>query len=396
MNGKITHLLVAGLCASLLATRGTHAAVAEFAINLDGVQAGTGSPATGIGAATLDTNTNTLQWNIAFDASAFVAGPASVTTAHFHPGAPGISGPALNPPGNVAGTGKSPLVGAAVISNADKAKLLAGAVYFNVHSTAFPAGEIRGQVLPQKISLAAAKDNTLYETPTGSASNGQGEHLFAGRGRDGERKRAVIMFDVAAAGIPAGSTITGVELTLNMSKSSAGPANVTVHRIAQNWGEGSSDAPAEEGDGTQAARDDATWLHTFFNTSLWANPGGDFAPVPSASRSVAGPAKYTWGPTDAVTADVQAWLNNPADNFGWLLLGNELIAQTAKRFDSSENPVPANQPTLTIRYTSPCLFKIAGDLNDDCKVNFLDFAAVANNWLAECGSLPLDPACVPK
>jgi len=44
----------------------------------------------------------------------------------------------------------------------------------------------------------------------------------------------------------------------------------------------------------------------------------------------------------------------------------------------------------------PCLYTLAGDLNDDCKVDFADFAVMATNWLVDCELHPTDPACVPK
>jgi hypothetical protein len=44
----------------------------------------------------------------------------------------------------------------------------------------------------------------------------------------------------------------------------------------------------------------------------------------------------------------------------------------------------------------PCLYNLAGDLNDDCKVDFLDFAIMANNWLIDCMEEPDNPACVHK
>ena len=43
-----------------------------------------------------------------------------------------------------------------------------------------------------------------------------------------------------------------------------------------------------------------------------------------------------------------------------------------------------------------CEYKLAGDLNDDCKVDFSDFAMVAAHWLIDCDLNPEDPACVPK
>jgi len=44
----------------------------------------------------------------------------------------------------------------------------------------------------------------------------------------------------------------------------------------------------------------------------------------------------------------------------------------------------------------PCLYLLAGDLNDDCNVDFYDFALMAANWLIDCDITPDNPACVPK
>ena len=49
-----------------------------------------------------------------------------------------------------------------------------------------------------------------------------------------------------------------------------------------------------------------------------------------------------------MVADVQSWLDNPASNFGWLVLGDETAIATAKRFDTRESASP---PVLTIEYT---------------------------------------------
>ena len=44
----------------------------------------------------------------------------------------------------------------------------------------------------------------------------------------------------------------------------------------------------------------------------------------------------------------------------------------------------------------PCPYILAGDLNDDCKVNFVDITSIASNWLIDCFADPCNPACVPK
>ena len=43
-----------------------------------------------------------------------------------------------------------------------------------------------------------------------------------------------------------------------------------------------------------------------------------------------------------------------------------------------------------------CEYKLAGDLNDDCKVDFSDFEIMAAQWLIDCNLDPSNPACVPK
>jgi len=43
-----------------------------------------------------------------------------------------------------------------------------------------------------------------------------------------------------------------------------------------------------------------------------------------------------------------------------------------------------------------CRYVLHGDLNDDCEVDFDDFALMAENWLIDCHTAPLNPACVPK
>jgi hypothetical protein len=197
------------------------------------------------------------------------------------------------------------------------------------------------------ISIFPSKDNTLYEydPAEGDHSNGAGFHFFAGENGEGEVRRGVLAFDIAGT-IPPGSTITAVSLTLNMSMTPAGPETVELHKLLADWGEGTSHAPMGEGDGAPATPNDATWRHRFFDTIFWTAQGGDFSATVSASQMVGGVGQYTWSSAQMV-ADVQGWLDNPASNFGWLLLGNESVAGSTKRFDTRESASP---PVLTIQY----------------------------------------------
>ncbi|HIN05208.1 MAG TPA: DNRLRE domain-containing protein [Dehalococcoidia bacterium] len=186
------------------------------------------------------------------------------------------------------------------------------------------------------VDLSPSKDNTLYETSANIASNGSGQHLFAGNTGTGSARRAFLSFDVASA-IPAGATVTVVALTLNMPETQASLQEIGLHRLLSDWGEGESDARSNEGVGIAAVTGDATWVHTFFESGEWENQGGDFLTTASSTQEIGGTGHYTWSSTEEMVADVQSWLDDPAANFGWLLLGNESSTQTSKRFDSREN-----------------------------------------------------------
>ncbi len=199
------------------------------------------------------------------------------------------------------------------------------------------------------INIMPSKDNTLYEyvKVDGDRSNALGSHFFTGKTVQSELRRGVLAFDIAGS-IPPGSTITSVTLSLNMSKTLTDDARTTeLHKLLADWGEGTSHALGEEGDGAPATPNDATWRHRFFDMIFWTTQGGDFSATVSASQLVGPLGQYTWSSPQMV-ADVQLWLDNPASNFGWVVLGDEATAGSAKRFDTRESASP---PVLTIQYT---------------------------------------------
>jgi hypothetical protein len=204
------------------------------------------------------------------------------------------------------------------------------------------------------IVFTAVRDNTLYEDAQGDLSNGAGQFIFAGRTSSAAGfalRRALLAFDLSD--IPPGSIITDVTLSLFLSRSSPNPAavNISLHVASKDWGEGNSDAFGEEGPGTLAQPGDATWRHTFFNTAQWTVPGGDFRVAASAVTAVDIVNRtYLWT-GGSLVADVQAWLDDPTKNFGWLVRGNEAVNESAQRFNSSESS--SNRPQLTVTYTIP-------------------------------------------
>lgn len=122
------------------------AAIINFAATLSGAQEvpPNASPATGSAMVTLDTDTNLLSWNITFTAESLLG---TTTASHFHgPATPGVNAPVIVPINLTPGFG-SPQIGSATISDTHEGFFLDNMTYINIHTTTFPGGEIRGQVL---------------------------------------------------------------------------------------------------------------------------------------------------------------------------------------------------------------------------------------------------------
>lgn len=195
-------------------------------------------------------------------------------------------------------------------------------------------------------------DNTLYEDASGSLSNGVGQYLFTGTTVTSLKRRGVVKFNFVDI-IPPCANIVSVTLRLHMSRTISADQTVELRKLHQDWGEGDSDALGEEGTGTAAEPFDATWKHTFYDDQFWSRDGGDFSDSVSASIPVGANGFYTWGSTSKMVEDAQGWLSDPASNAGWLLLGNESLFATAKRFDSRENDSISFRPFLTVIYDNP-------------------------------------------
>jgi len=198
----------------------------------------------------------------------------------------------------------------------------------------------------RSVVLHPVRDNTLYESSSGQLSNGAGPHLFSGRtGRFGVR-RALIAFELTDS-IPSNAFVDSVQVVLHLNQTVTPPAATGLHRVSRQWGEGTS---LGSGGGGVATPGDATWLHTSFATDFWDTPGGDFLPQASATHVVADLGFHTWQSNGELVADVQFWVQHPAANFGWLVLGNE-AEPSAKRFDSRESLDPDKRPRLVVHFT---------------------------------------------
>jgi glucose/arabinose dehydrogenase len=224
-------------------------------------------------------------------------------------------------------------------------------------ATQLPAGGIY-RIVPLESSTTdfePVRDNTIFSNST-SNSAGKG-YLYAGRINGGGLRRALIAFDLSS--IPAGTSISSASLSLftNLSSaSSPGPATMTLRKISALWGEGTSLPSGAGGQGATATTGDATWLSRIFNTDAWTTPGGDFSGTDTASTIVDGEGDYLWS-SSQLTADAQSWVDSPSTNQGWILIGDESVDFTARRFgskDLTDGAIPGDHaPTLSLTFPGP-------------------------------------------
>jgi hypothetical protein len=211
-----------------------------------------------------------------------------------------------------------------------------------------------------EVLIVAGADNTLYEDSLGSVSNGSGAIMVAGRtnGEVDSIRRAVLFFDVAG-NIPHGAVVESVALSLYLNKGNGGVREMRLHRLLTDWGEGASTVDGG-GQGAPAEPGDATWLNTFYPDSFWGPDGGRYVGRVSASQLVgtAGgkndlAGSYTWLSTDRLVDDVRRWVKKPSKNYGWILVGDESVKQTAKQFASRDSVSPDLRPMLEVTYSLP-------------------------------------------
>ena len=100
------------------------------------------STARGTITGTLDKASNIFKYSITFSGLVPLG-------AHFHTGAPGVNGPIIIdlPKNNPAQDGYvSPIAGVYSLSPTNAAALLSNGVYVNLHTMAYPGGEIRANI----------------------------------------------------------------------------------------------------------------------------------------------------------------------------------------------------------------------------------------------------------
>ncbi len=209
---------------------------------------------------------------------------------------------------------------------------------------------------PITVQLTPSKDNTLYETVDGSTSNGAGERIYMGKNAQNTIRRAVLEFDVSD--IPTDAEVQSVELDMTIINLPGSAVNGTadLHFVTAEWGAAASVGAGGGGNGAPSQAGDATWIHRMFDTDNWSTAGGDFMGSPSASTSyLVSDVNLTFASSNGLIADVTTWVQNPTDNHGWIILGDENNIGNARGMGSADNSNANVRPVLTIEYRLPDL-----------------------------------------
>ena len=214
------------------------------------------------------------------------------------------------------------------------------------------------------VSLSAVADTSLYENKPDS--NLGAATLVAGQNYSGSPARALFRFDLST--IPSGATITGVDFSLsvvgqpNPDKFPSITSDFSLYRLLVDWGEGSGGVGVPTG--TSAQSGDATWNDRHFGSSIppipsipWTIPGGlsgtDYADSTSTTTTISNVGLYLWPSNATIVSDVQAWVDAPSSNYGFILISQSEGTQgTARRFSSREQPVGGTPPHLNITYST--------------------------------------------
>ncbi len=203
------------------------------------------------------------------------------------------------------------------------------------------------------VTLRPVADATLFEA---SPNNNLGDDgtFMAGLRPKGGRSRGLLRFDLTR--LPANIVINSAALTLTVTTTPpispafpnpAPSSTFDLHRVTQAWVEGNK--PSSYG-GMPASLGEVTWNSALTSETRWQNPGGDFVPTVTASHFIAGNGSYTFSSTPNLMSDVQTWHDNPASNFGWILMSeSEGVSRTVRRFASRESG--SQGPSLVVNFT---------------------------------------------
>lgn len=208
---------------------------------------------------------------------------------------------------------------------------------------------------PQSSVFEAVADATIFAEQGGgprydAVADGSGPNIWTSVLVAGVVRRALVRFDVSA--LPPGSQVLQARVESFMVRLRA-PHAIALHRLTAAWGEGPSN-PGDIGTGAPAQAGDCTWTHRVWPSQTWSTRGGDYLLSASAGTLVGGwPAPVVWNSTPALVDDVQGWVEDPASNHGWIMIGEESGEANASRMGSRNNGTPSARPRLHLSWLAP-------------------------------------------
>lgn len=205
-----------------------------------------------------------------------------------------------------------------------------------------------------EFTLSPTDDASIFDE-SGDLANSRGERLYVGQTQLGhdQVRRSLIRFN--PSGLPPGAILLNAELRLFVDQSpfaAAAPVSFSLHPVQQFWQEGASDAGTPGGQGAPAGINDPTWLHNAYSNALWSVAGGDFLAASDIQTGTFGGGETLTFSSASMLTDIEGWINTPASNFGWIIIGSEGTSKSARAFASRENtrnPIPE----LVITYQIP-------------------------------------------
>ena len=142
-------------------------------------------------------------------------------------------------------------------------------------------------------------------------------------------ERAVLEFDTSAVKQAVKVTDARLELYETAGAGSVN-ANLDLYALTKDFGEAT-----------------ATWK------TPWSTAGGDYdsSKLLATMSTNNGPKRLTFGATTNLTDKVQAWVNNPGDNHGFLLrTRNEAVSEQYLNITNSESPDTLFRPRLVVEH----------------------------------------------
>ena len=220
--------------------------------------------ATGRGAVVVDPNTRVISGGMTFSGLTPSSGGHHIHQAPA--GNPTANGPVIIPLVLSADARSAMVPGGVVLTDAQYAALVAGELYFNVHTAANAGGEIRGQINARGVTAAIASMSGAQEVPANSSTaSGRGTLVF-----DPATLELIVAYDTHTV---TGATVSHIHTGL---PGAVGPANVVTFSAS---GASMFVAPAGRSLTPQNVIDLRAG-NLYFNVHSATYPGGEVRGVP--------------------------------------------------------------------------------------------------------------------